>query len=113
EPSTQMIQFYNITKIANVSEMAGSLSWGASNLSFQSGAGAGINWRPGFIGGGFNAGSEKPGSAAIGGGWSINETSIDWGIGLKWDNQVLDVSIKGTKGGKLQVLVNGEVIEIS
>ncbi|EGG04763.1 uncharacterized protein MELLADRAFT_64577 [Melampsora larici-populina 98AG31] len=115
DPSPELIRFYNISKVATVDRetKTGSLSWGASKLPFGSGAGAGINWHPSFIGGGFNAGSEKDGTAAIGGGWSIEDHQITIGFGLKWEGQNLDVSINGLKGGKLVVKVDGKTIDIS
>ncbi|KAH9817293.1 secreted protein [Melampsora americana] len=115
DPSSEAIRFYNISKVATVNRETknGSLSWGASKLPFGSGAGAGINWHPSFIGGGFNAGSEKNGTAAIGGGWSIEDHQITIGFGLKWEGQNLDVSINGLKGGKLVVKIDGKSIDIS
>ncbi|KAG0143941.1 hypothetical protein CROQUDRAFT_660562 [Cronartium quercuum f. sp. fusiforme G11] len=112
DPSPHFIQHYNISKRSNVSQTAGELSWGAANLLFDSGAGAGINWHEGFIGGGFNAGSTKHGTPNIGGGWSINETSITWGIGMTWEGTTLSIAINGVKGGKLQVTINNKHVEI-
>lgn len=115
DPSPDYVRFYNISKVATIDreKKTGSLSWGASKLPFGSGAGAGINWHPGFIGGGFNAGSEKDGTAAIGGGWSIEDHQITLGFGGKFEGQKFDISINGVKGGKLEIKVNGKPVDIS
>ncbi|KAL1872373.1 hypothetical protein Daus18300_004343 [Diaporthe australafricana] len=110
-----LAQAVNITKTEDVDLAAktGGLGWGADNLAFGYSAGAGLNFSSDFVGGGFNAGVPGQSEGALGGGWTLTNSTVEFGLGGVFNNQSFNVAVTGDKGtGQLTVTVNGKVVPL-
>ncbi|KAK2600861.1 hypothetical protein N8I77_010366 [Diaporthe amygdali] len=117
-----LAQSINITKTedVDVETKVGELGWGADNLAFGYSAGAGLNFStakrflsPDFVGGGFNAGVPGQSEGALGGGWTLTNSTVEFGLGGVFNNQSFNVAVIGDKEtGQLTVTVNGKAIPL-
>lgn len=66
-----------------------------------------------FVGGGFNAGVPGKSEGALGGGWTLTNSTVEFGLGGVFNNQSFNVAVTGDKEtGQLTVTVNGKTIPL-
>lgn len=67
----------------------------------------------GSVGGGFNAGVPGQSEGALGGGWTLTNSTVEFGLGGVFNNQSFNVAVTGDKEtGQLTVTVNGKTVTL-
>jgi hypothetical protein len=70
-----------------------------------------IIFSSGSLGGGFNAGIPGQDEGALGGGWTLTESNLTFGLGGVYNNVSFNVAVFGDKTtGTIRVQVNGKDI---
>lgn len=68
---------------------------------------------PDFVGGGFNAGVPGQSEGALGGGWTLTNSTVEFGLGGFFSNQSFNIAVTGDKEtGQLVVTVNGKAVPL-
>ncbi|KAG8166678.1 hypothetical protein KVR01_002367 [Diaporthe batatas] len=116
-PPLALAQTVNITKTEDVdlASKTGELGWGADSLAFGYSAGAGLNFSSvvDFVGGGFNAGVPGLSEGALGGGWTLTHSTVEFGLGGVFNNQSFNIAVSGDKKtGQLMATVNSKTVAL-
>lgn len=79
-------------------------SWGNSSL---------ISIITGFVSTGFNAGIPDEADGSLGGGFTLNDTTLEIGLGAFLSNQTIGIAIIQDRAtGQVTVTMNGKVVEL-